>query len=464
MNEKDLHPYQRAAVRFIIDHPFCALFLDMGLGKTVSTLTALRTLQEDYLEISRVLVIAPKRVAEDTWSAECGKWDHLRGLRVSRVLGTERRRVAALQERADIYVINRENVVWLVARLQGAWPFDCVVIDELSSFKSASSARFKALRRVRPFMSRVIGLTGTPAPNGLIDLWSQMYLVDQGERLGPAVTAYRAKYFRPGRTNGQIVFDYRLNSGAEEAIYRRIGDIVISMKADDYLTLPPLMEIPVRVGLGTAVMRRYEAFERDRVMELTDADGEVSAVNAAALSGKLLQYANGAIYDADGQVHELHEAKLDALEEIMEAACGQPVLVFYAFRHDALRIRQRLQAYGPEEIGGSESIARWNAGQIRLLLAHPASAGHGLNLQQGGHIMVWFGLPWSLELYQQATARLMRQGQRQPVRVYKLIATGTMDEDVVRALDGKCDRQEALMRAVMARVERYRTAGKEARR
>lgn len=455
MNEKDLHEYQWAAVRHIIAHPYCALFLDMGLGKTVSTLTAVRILKDEYLEVSRVLVIAPKRVAEDTWTTECAKWEHLRGLRVSRVLGTERQRAAALREEADIYVVNRENVVWLVARMRGAWPFDCVVIDELSSFKSNKAARFKALRMVRPMTGRVIGLTGTPAPNGLVDLWPQMFLLDMGERLEKTVTAYRAKYFRPGRTNGQVVFDYRINAGAEQEIYRRISDIVVSMKAEDYLSLPDLIDIPVEVGLPPETMRRYERFEEEQVLRLADGDGDVSAVNAAALSNKLLQFANGAVYDADGNAHEVHEAKLDALEEIVEAANGQPVLVFYSFRHDAARIKGRLKAYRPEEIGGAGSIAAWNAGDIKVLLAHPASAGHGLNLQAGGHIMVWFGLPWSLELYQQATARLHRQGQRQPVRCYRIMARGTMDEDVRAALERKRGGQDALMEAVKARIRKH---------
>ena len=455
MNEKDLHEYQWAAVRHIIAHPYCALFLDMGLGKTVSTLTAVRILKDEYLEVSRVLVIAPKRVAEDTWTTECAKWEHLRGLRVSRVLGTERQRAAALREEADIYVVNRENVVWLVARMRGAWPFDCVVIDELSSFKSNKAARFKALRMVRPMTGRVIGLTGTPAPNGLVDLWPQMFLLDMGERLEKTVTAYRAKYFRPGRTNGQVVFDYRINAGAEQEIYRRISDIVVSMKAEDYLSLPDLIDIPVEVSLSPEVMRKYERFEEEQVLRLADEEGDVSAVNAAALSNKLLQFANGAVYDTDGQAHEIHEAKLDALEEIVEAANGQPVLVFYSFRHDVARIKRRLKGYRPEEIGGAESIAAWNAGGIRVILAHPASAGHGLNLQTGGHIMAWFGLPWSLELYQQAMARLHRQGQRQPVRCYRLMAQGTMDEDVRKALERKRGGQDALMEAVKARIRKY---------
>lgn len=455
MNENNLHEYQKAAVQHIIDHEAAGLFLDMGLGKTVSTLTAVNLLMNVYMEVTKVLVIAPKRVAEDTWTTECEKWEHLHGLRVSRVLGTEKKRKAALKADADIYVINRENVVWLVAQLKGWWPFDMIVIDELSSFKSNTAARFKALRQVRPMTSRVVGLTGTPAPNGLIDLWPQMYLLDMGERLEKTITAYRAKYFRPGRTNGQVVFDYKPNTGSEEAIYKKISDICISMKAEDYLDLPDMIEIPVEVSMNERQMAQYEKFEEEQVLKLQE-EGDISAVNAAALSNKLLQYANGAIYDTERNIHELHEAKLDALEEIVEAANGSPVLVFYSFRHDVARILKRLKAYHPKEIGGQEDIQAWNEGKIAVMMAHPASAGHGLNLQKGGHIMVWFGLPWSLELYQQANARLHRQGQSQPVRNYIIMTKGTMDADVRKALSGKTDRQDALMEAVKARIEKWR--------
>lgn len=455
MNESNLHGYQRAAVEHIISHPYSGLFLDMGLGKTVSTLTAVNRLMNEYLEVAKVLVIAPKRVAEDTWTTECAKWEHLRHLRVSKVLGTERQRKAALREDADLYVINRENVVWLVAQYQGAWPYDMVIIDELSSFKSAKAARFKALRQVRPMTERVVGLTGTPAPNGLIDLWPQLYLLDMGERLEKTITAYRSKYFRPGRTNGQVVFDYKLNAGSDEMIYKKISDICISMKAKDYLSLPDLIEVPQDIHLPPAKKKQYDEFEKEQVLSLQD-EGDISAVSAAALSNKLSQYANGAIYDEDKQVHELHEVKLDALEEIVEAANGQPVLVFYAFKHDAARILKRLKGYGAKQIDGAEDIAAWNRGEIPVMLAHPASAGHGLNLQKGGHIMVWFSLPWSLELYMQANARLHRQGQSQPVRSYKLIAKGTIDEDIAAALDKKSDKQEALMAAIKARIKKYR--------
>ena len=457
MNESNLHEYQKYTIDFIISHPYVGVFLDLGLGKTVSTLTAINILMNEYLEVNKVLVIAPKRVAEDTWTTECGKWEHLQNLRISVMLGSEKQRIAAFKKEADIYVINRENVEWLVSHWQGYFPFDMVVIDELSSFKSAKSRRFKALRLVRPKISRVVGLTGTPAPNGLIDLWSQMYLLDMGERLGKTITGYREKYFRPGRTNGQVVFDYKALDGSEQAIYDKISDICISMKAKDYLELPERVDNDVKVKLSDVNMKKYLEFEKEQILQLPeDETGDVSAVNAAALSNKLLQFANGAVYDADKGIHEIHTEKLEALTEIVEAANGQPVLIFYAFKHDLYRIQKKLKAYHPVEIGGSECIRAWNAGRIQLLLAHPASAGHGLNLQAGGNIVIWYSLPWSSELYLQANARLYRQGQAKPVIIHKLIAEGTIDEDVVKALDGKIDKQEALMQAVKARIEKYK--------
>lgn len=458
MNESNLHNYQRYTVDFILNHPASGCFLDMGLGKTVSTLTAINRLMYEDLEINKVLVIAPKRVAEDTWTKEVEKWDHLKHLRVSRVLGTESQRKAALKSDADIYVINRENVCWLVAQYRGSLPFDMLVIDELSSFKSPKAQRFKSLRLVRPQFSRVVGLTGTPAPNGIIDLWSQIYLLDQGERLEKTVSKYRQKYFRPGRSNGQVVFDYKILDGSDKVIYQKISDICVSMKAEDYLELPPRMDHTIEVSLAETVREQYSEFEKDEVLRLVDRDEEsaISAANAAALSNKLLQFSNGAIYDADREVHELHEAKLEALEEIVEAANGEPVLVFYSFRHDISRIKRKLKAYHPRELVNSKDIDDWNAGKIQVLLAHPAGAGHGLNLQKGGNIIVWFGLTWSLELYQQACARLYRQGQVRPVQIYHLQAKGTMDEDVMKAISGKADKQEALMQAVKARINKYK--------
>lgn len=458
MNESNLHNYQRYTVDFILNHSASGCFMDMGLGKTVSTLTAINRLMYEDLEINKVLVIAPKRVAEDTWTKEVEKWDHLKHLRVSRVLGTESQRKAALKADADIYVINRENVCWLVAQYRGSLPFDMLVIDELSSFKSPKAQRFKSLRLVRPQFSRVVGLTGTPAPNGIIDLWSQIYLLDQGERLEKTVSKYRQKYFRPGRSNGQVVFDYKILDGSDKVIYQKISDICVSMKAEDYLELPPRMDHTVEVSLAEAVKEQYTEFEKEEVLRLVDRDEEsaISAANAAALSNKLLQFSNGAIYDAERNVHEIHDAKLEALEEIVEAANGEPVLVFYSFRHDISRIKRKLKACKPRELVDSKDIDDWNAGKIQVLLAHPAGAGHGLNLQKGGNIIVWYGLTWSLELYQQACARLHRQGQTKPVQIYHLLAKGTMDEDVMKAISGKADKQEALMQAVKARINKYK--------
>lgn len=449
------HEYQNHAIEHVVENEACGLFLDMGLGKSVATLTAIDRLMYDTMEVSRVLVIAPKRVAENTWTGEVGKWDHLKHLRVSVVLGDERHRREALRSQADIYVINRENVAWLVAYYQAGWPFDMVVIDELSSFKSAQSVRFKALKRVRPLISRVVGLTGTPAPNGLIDLWPQLYLLDRGERLGKTITGFRQRYFTPGRGNGTVVFDYKPRQDTESLIYDRIGDICISMKAEDYLELPARIDRTVEVVLPPEVMAQYQEFERKQILALEETQ-DISAVNAAALSGKLLQFANGAVYDADKAYHEVHDAKLEALQEIVEAACGRPVLVFYSFKHDLERIRAKFERLEPRVINTPKDIEEWNQGRIRLLLAHPASAGHGLNLQAGGNIVVWFGLNWSLELYQQANARLHRQGQTKPVIIHHLVASGTIDGDVVKALSEKADTQDALMEAVRARVGRYR--------
>lgn len=421
-------------------------------GKTVCTLTAIDHLMYDAFVVSKVLVIAPLRVAYDTWARECQKWDHLRHLTISKVLGTQRERAAALEARADIYIINRENVAWLVRWLQEhkkGWPFDMIVIDELSSFKDPRSQRFKALRKVRPLAQRVVGLTGTPAPNGLLDLWSQIYLLDGGQRLEKTPGKYRERYFTPGRRSRDVVFDWAPREGSEEAIRGRISDICISMKAEDWLSLPPRIDTQRRVRIPD--MEAYRRMEREKVLEL--AGGEVAAPTAAVLAGKLLQMANGAVYDAEKREVWLHDEKLSALEEIVEEAQGQPVLCFYTYRHDVRRIRERL---GGRELKTPEDIAAWNRGEVPLLLCHPAGAGHGLNLQEGGHIVVWFGLPWSLELYQQANARLYRQGQTQPVRVYHIIAEGTMDENVMRVLAGKASRQDDLLAALKARIEQVK--------
>ena len=424
----------------------------MGLGKTVITLTAVKQLLDDFA-VTKVLVIAPLRVAATVWAQEAKKWDHLKGLTCSRVIGSQKDRLLALEEDADIYIINRENVQWLVshqAKLK-EWPFDMLVIDELSSFKSPKAERFRALRRVLPAVRRVVGLTGTPAPNGLIDLWSQIYLLDEGKRLGKFVGRYRDTFFKPGRRNGAIVYNCELLPGAADTIYGLIGDICMSMTAADYLTLPERIDITYPVCLSAAAKTAYETMERDLVLPL--AGEAITAQNAAVLTGKLLQLANGAIYTEEHDYIRLHDAKLDALEDLIEAANGQPVLVYYSFQHDADRILQRFPQ--ARRLLTPEDVNDWNAGRVPMLIAHPASAGHGLNLQAGGHVIIWFGLTWSLELYQQANARLHRQGQTHPVTVYHVITQGTVDDEVIKVLTGKAVRQDALIDAVKARIEKH---------
>lgn len=447
MNESDLHPYQRYAVDFIERHRFCGLFLDMGLGKTVSTLTAVKRMIYSF-EVSKVLVIAPKRVAETTWTTEADKWEHLRCLKLSKVIGTEKERAEALGADADVYVINRENVCWLVRYLNGRMSFDMLVIDELSSFKSHTAQRFKALKSVRYQFSRIIGLTGTPAPNGYMDLWAELYLLDGGERLGKYITRYREEYFHPLISVGAVVYRYGLNAMSDIVISKKISDICVSMKAGDYLQLPKRIDNIINVILTKDEKRQYDRFEREEILKI---NGEtITAANAAAVTNKLLQYANGAVYDETKNVHTIHDAKIEALEELVEAASGDPVLVFYSYRHDAARIMERLKKYDPVMLEGEKDISDWNEGKTKVLITHPASAGHGLNLQAGGHIIVWFGVTWSLELYQQANARLHRQGQTKPVMIYHLITKGTMDERVMKAIANKENGQNAMIDAVRA--------------
>ena len=413
----------------------------------------------DRFEVNKVLVVAPLRVAEDTWTKESAKWDHLQGLRVVRVLGSQAQRICALETDADIYCINRENIPWLVKYYGTDWPFDGVVLDELSSFKSPSSKRFKAMRKVRPLIKHIVGLTGTPSPNGLIDLWAQIYLLDQGKRLGRTLTEYRNRYFNPGRRNGYVVYDWVPKDGAEDEIYRRISDICISMKACDYLKLPERVDVVRTVKLDDEAQTAYTEMEKEAVLELGPNE-IVDAGTAAVVSGKLLQIANGAVYDENGKPHIIHESKLDTLEDVIEAVNGRPVLVFYAYQHDLERIMQRFPQ--ARKLEGSAEIDAWNRGEIPILLAHPAGAGHGLNLQAGGNHIVWFGLTWSLELYQQANARIYRQGVKgERVTITHLVTEGTIDEDVMRVLDGKATRQDALLEAVKARVEKYQSNGKE---
>lgn len=449
----DPHQYQGYATDRILDTKAIALLLEMGLGKTVSTLTALDQLKYDYFDADKILIIAPLRVADDTWPREIEKWDHLRHLRISKVLGTVKQRRKALKADADLYVINRENVEWLVTEFGSKWPFDTVVIDELSSFKSPKSKRFRALRRVRPLMQRVIGLTGTPAPNSLMDLWAPMYLIDQGERLGETITGYRDRYFDPGKRDGHIVYDWKQKKESEARIYEAIGDIAVSMKAKDWLDMPERIDRIIPVKMSDASRQLYKQLERDLLLPFID--GDVVAASAAVLSNKLLQMANGAVYDENRAVKDIHEAKLDALEDIIEAANGHPVLVFYSYKHDLHRLKLRFKHI--RELGkGNEGIAEWNTGKIPLLAVHPKSAGHGLNLQDGGSIIVWYGLTWSLEEYQQANARLFRQGQLRSVIIHHLVTVGTMDEQVVAALEAKAAGQDALMDAVKARIERLK--------
>ncbi|WCG33988.1 DEAD/DEAH box helicase [Enterococcus dispar] len=451
--EAKLHEYQEYSKDWILDHPYCALFLDMGLGKSLTTLTAIDELLNTFEVIENVLVIAPLSVAEKTWSDEIEKWDHLNHLIFSKVLGSRQQRMAALAKTADVYLINRENVEWLVDHYRKDWPFRTVIIDESSSFKSPSAKRFKALRKVRPMIERLVELTGTPSPNNLMDLWSQIYLLDQGERLGKTITAFRNHYFTPASQNGHIVYSWALLPGAEEAIYRKISDICVSMKAKDYLKLPPRTNNVIEVELSGTDWKKYKELERHYVLELEGSD--VVASNAATLSNKLLQMANGCIYDENGEAKPIHDKKLDALERIIEEAQGQPVLVFYQYKHDLARIQERFNQAKVLDVSAGD-IKKWNEGKIPVLLAHPQSAGHGLNLQAGGHIIVWFGLTWSLEFYQQANARLDRQGQQNPVIVHHLVAKGTIDEDVMKALETKEVGQEALMAAVKARINEYR--------
>lgn len=405
----------------------------------------------EWFEIARVLVIAPKRVAEDTWSRESEKWDHLNHLTISKILGDEKHRLEGMTAEADIYVINRENVKWLVdkCREKKHWPYDMVVIDELSSFKSNRSQRFKALRTVMPLVKRVVGLTGTPTPNGYMDLWSEIYLLDGGQRLGKTISGYRERYFNPGMRNGYTVFNWILKDGADSAIQKKIEDICVSMKAADYLSMPERIDNRVEVMMSQAELKVYRQLEKEKILELSE-DNVVVAPTAAAIANKLLQLANGSVYDNSGQIIRIHERKLDALEEILD--CNQePVLVFYNFKHDLEALQERFKELHPRILDNSRDIEEWNDGRIRLLLAHPASVGHGLNIQAGGHIIVWYGLTWSLELYQQANARLYRQGQKHAVIIHHLITRGSIDEDVMKVLAGKGDMQAALMEAINER-------------
>lgn len=451
------HDYQRRAIAHVEQHPYCGLFLDMGLGKSVITLTAISRLI-DYGEVSSVLVVAPKTVAESTWGAEVAKWDHLRHLKVSLVMGTPEQREASLEEDADIHVTTRDLFVKVVAHYKGRlWPFDMVVIDELTSFKTPRSLRFKAFRKVRPQMRRVVGLTGTPAPNGMLDLWAQMYCIDEGKRLCRFVTHYRQTYFSEIRVHN-IPIKTTLLPGMEDVIRGKISDICLTMQARDYLTLPPLMVTDVAVRLPAAKLKAYRHFERDKVLEFArnteGKDRNVVADSAAALMNKLAQFANGAVYDDDGSPVEIHQSKVEALVELVEGA-QSPVLVFYQFRHDIPRITEAMKGLRVETYKGADTLEAWNSGKIDVLLAHPSSTAYGLNMQQGGHYIVWFGTGWNLELYQQANARLHRQGQEHPVIVYRLLTEGTVDARMAAALESKRSMQQGMLDALGEMIKEY---------
>jgi len=439
------HNYQEYATKFVLENHVSVLFLDMGLGKTIITLTALWDLLLNSFEVRKVLIIAPLRVARDTWSAEAEKWDHLNGLVISKIIGSAKERREAVNSRANIYIVNRENVAWLAANC--TWDFDMIVIDELSSFKSNKAQRFKALRKVRPSAVRVVGLTGTPAPKGLMDLWAEIGILDMGERLGRFIGGYRERYFLPDKRNQAIVYSYKLREGAEEAIYGKISDICISMKAVDYLDMPQCIMNKAEVQMDEKEMGLYHQLEKD--MLLPFADGDVDAVNAAALNNKLLQLANGAVYDENQKVKHIHDRKLDALEDLIEGANGKPVLVAYWFKHDKERI---LKKFNARQLDTSDEIRKWNAGEIPVAVIHPASAGHGLNLQTGGSTLIWFGLTWDLELYQQTNARLWRQGQKNTVVIHHIINKGTMDERAMKSLELKDVGQASLIDAVRAEI------------
>lgn len=462
------HDYQRYCITRILQSNALALLLDMGLGKTVITLTAINDLRYNRFLVRKCLVIAPKKVAEDTWTREQGKWDHLHLLKVIPVLGSQSKRIKALASPGDVYVTNRENVPWLVDYFRNDWPFDMVVIDELSSFKSHQAKRFKALKGVRNHIERIVGLTGTPAPNGLMDLWAQIYLLDSGKRLGKTITEYRNNYFMPASRNATTIFSYEPLAGADELIRNAIKDICVSLSAKDYLTLPPCIRNIRYVHLDPKAQKAYDTMEKQRILELQE--DVLDAGSAAVLANKLLQIGNGAVYMTeeiiqDGRLKELrktveiHDNKIEAFMELVEENEGQHMLVFYNFQHDLERIKKALKKTKLRigELKTADDIASWNAGNIDILLAHPASAAYGLNLQDGGNHVVWFGLNWSLELYQQANARLFRQGQKQTVFIHHLVVEGSVDEDVMSSLEKKDNCQEALLEALKARVDKYRS-------
>ena len=453
------HAYQQHCIEQILKVKKLGLFLDMGLGKTVTTLTAVKELKYNRFQLRRVLIIAPKKVAEGTWTKEAAKWDHTKMLRVSPVLGSQTKRIRALNTPADLYIINRENVVWLVDYYRNAWPFDMVVVDESSSFKSHSAKRFKALASVGSYIDRLVELTGTPSPNGLDDLWAQVFLLDGGERLGKRYTQFRERYFQPDKRGADgMIYSYEVKPGSEGSILERISDICISMKAEDYLQLPDITYHEIPVELDSKASKAYYELEREMVLALPEDEEEISVTSAAALSNKLLQLANGAVYDEDHSVHEVHGCKVEAFMELIESLQGKPALVFYNFQHDRTRILKALEKTGlrVRELKTTQDEDDWNARKIDILLTHPASSAYGLNLQQGGNHVIWFGLTWNYELYTQANKRLHRQGQEEKVIIHHLICSGTRDEDVMEALKRKDDVQSWVMESLKARIRRYR--------
>ena len=455
------HAYQQHCIEQIIRIPKLGLFLDMGLGKTVTTLTAIRELKYNRFAVGKVLVVAPKKVAEGTWTKEKDKWDHTRILRVSQVLGSQARRIRALNTPADIYITNRENVAWLVDHYRNSWPFDMVVVDESSSFKSHNSKRFKALASVSGRIQRMVELTGTPSPNGLEDLWAQVYLLDGGERLGKRYGQFRERYFDPGKRGNGVIYSWDPKAGSEQGILDKISDICISMKAEDYLQLPDITYSQVPVVLDARAEKAYRELEREMVLALPEEDGDISVTSAAALSNKLLQLANGALYDDGHEAHEVHGCKIEAFMELVESLQGKPALVFYNFQHDEERIKKALGKTGlhVRELRGPQDEDDWNAHKVDILLAHPASAAYGLNLQQGGNHVIWFGLNWNYELYSQANKRLHRQGQEEKVIVHHLVCQGTRDEDVMAALERKEGAQEWVMQSLKARIRAVKERG-----
>lgn len=458
LRKDNLHDYQVRGISHIIENECAALFLDCGMGKSATTLTAIKELIDGCV-ISNVLIIAPKRVAEVTWKDEIANWEHLKGLTISVIAGTANQRRMAMQADADIYAVSRDNICWLVQEYGGMrLPYDMIVIDELTSFKNHASKRFKALRKVRKFIHRVVGLTGTPSPNGLIDLWAQMYLIDEGKRLGKSIGRYRDEFFTAGSRNGDVIYSYIPKSPAEETeqkISNRISDICLSMKAEDYLKMPDKVSIYDYVELPPKAMEAYRTFEREQVLELINSGEPLTAATAAALSNKLQQMAGGQVYVSDRKVIDVHDEKIEKLKEIVEASNGEPVLVAYAFKHEQARIMEALKEFKPRKLETARDIADWNEGKVPLMVAHPASVGHGINIQKGGHILVWFGNTWSLELYQQFNARLYRQGQMKPVMIHHIVTKGTVDEKIIRSLGGKKDTQDGLMNCIKELMEYY---------